>query len=500
MTSGRAGSSIWLSGYPQVPRGAYGQGLTLEVAQSGVNVDRMNAPTVQVNWGPLFGGGTCGPYTLPKPPTDGSVAVVALSAGRRHEPRGLPEHRGPDQLGRRPVQREPSGVPGLALPDGQARWCTLPAHHPGPADVPRPPSATDPGGDCDPTQPGVQFIFGGDSHVYVPNGGVEICAGPNPTDPGNGKQIAVYGVPATPRLVPASVTGTDRRRHQLGQCAAHRRGFRTRVGDDAVLGTETLRYAGYTVPTGYTIDSVAAARLVQPADRDGTPRRVPGRARRRLAFCAPTPAPAGAGNQAQIFDVTTCMMAGNRIASPYDVKWSAGASGTCSGATCPKLDGIEFIVTLKPDRTPTPPCGPQNGCITDSPNHWYGIGAPDCALLGVDAPFWDQLPGRRGRMSIKGTVYAPSAAIDVDDTDVWYPIVSRGIVARHLRIRGFKYHAATTSPRSATGSTRPGDPPGRASTRAARTPEPAPRATRHLGRAAVTFDAGTNKPRSRTGR
>ncbi len=48
---------------------------------------------------------------------------------------------------------------------------------------------------------------------------------------------------------------------------------------------------------------------------------------------------------------------------------------------------------------------------------------------------------RQGRFSAKGTIYAPSSTVDVDDTDVWYPLASRGIVARALRIRGFRYHA-----------------------------------------------------------
>ena len=74
MTSGRPGSSIWLKNFTQVPRGSY-PSVDLEIAQSAVNVTRMNAPTVQVNYGSLFGGGTCGPYTLPKPPADGSIAT-----------------------------------------------------------------------------------------------------------------------------------------------------------------------------------------------------------------------------------------------------------------------------------------------------------------------------------------------------------------------------------------------------------------------------------------
>ena len=42
-----------------------------------------------------------------------------------------------------------------------------------------------------------------------------------------------------------------------------------------------------------------------------------------------------------------------------------------------------------------------------------------------------------GRVSVQGTIYAPSSAIEIDDTDVAYPLATRGIVARHLRVSGF---------------------------------------------------------------
>ena len=60
---------------------------------------------------------------------------------------------------------------------------------------------------CDPTQNGVQFVFGGDSHVYMPDGTSELCAGPPPNPGVTAQQIAVYGVPPTPPMTPSSVVG-----------------------------------------------------------------------------------------------------------------------------------------------------------------------------------------------------------------------------------------------------------------------------------------------------
>ena len=49
-------------------------------------------------------------------------------------------------------------------------------------------------------------------------------------------------------------------------------------------------------------------------------------------------------------------------------------------------------------------------------------------------------------MSIKGTGYLPSGAIDIDDSDVVYPFFSRGLIARHLRLKSFKYRSGYNEP------------------------------------------------------
>ena len=143
------------------------------------------------------------------------------------------------------------------------------------------------------------------------------------------------------------------------------------------------------------------------------------------------------------------MTAGNRIATPFDVRWHAAHELHALRSLVPgrndQLDGIELVVTLVPDN-PDTTLRPANGCITSSPNYWYGTNSPDCALLKVDAPFASGVSTRRGRMSIKGTVYAPSATIDVDDSDVYYPIFGRGLIARHFRLKGFEYHPGYSEP------------------------------------------------------
>lgn len=55
--------------------------------------------------------------------------------------------------------------------------------------------------DCDPKKPGGQIIFGGQTHVYVPDGSLEVCAGAYPTAPGDHQRIGIYGIPAVPPLL-----------------------------------------------------------------------------------------------------------------------------------------------------------------------------------------------------------------------------------------------------------------------------------------------------------
>ncbi|MCZ7628331.1 MAG: hypothetical protein M5U19_04385 [Microthrixaceae bacterium] len=117
---------------------------------------------------------------------------------------------------------------------------------------------------------------------------------------------------------------------------------------------------------------------------------------------------------------------------------------------------------------------PQSGCITAHPNYDGGQGPdytnlakieyqnPDCALVRADSYTADgsdatdgglclgPCPGRRtnwfGRVSVKGTIYAPSAAVEIDDNDIGYPLATRGVILRHLRISGAKPRANFTEP------------------------------------------------------
>ncbi len=454
--SGKYGASIWLSNHqPKVPRGSYSGGIDLELAQAAVDPSRMNAPTIQVSyqtvgWLGLKTTGTCGPYTLPLPTT--SLTTIKLSTVN---PSAAADLSGclntGDRINSAVVQYNVNrpgfqGSPYATAKLDGARILVTSTDIPS---FPRQPSATDPGGDCDPDAAGVQFVFGGDSHVYLPNGAMELCAGPNSSDPLHGQQLAVYGVPATPRLVPASAAGGTNPDNAKIIAEGSGLAYAGMTAGQSV----TLNYAGYTVPSGYTVDVKMRTSFDSPGSAATVALQTPGGAALSGSGCTNS-----VGNQSgvvsnpvqsHIFDVGGCLTSGN-LKNPFRVQWTAGS---CSGANCPKLDGVEFIVTLTPTNRDTT-LNPQNGCITASPDYWFGAGqgvSQDCAMVRVDSRFTTPIGGifggvRQGRVSVKGSIYAPSGVVDIDDTDVWYPIASRGVVARHLRIRGFQYHDGFNDP------------------------------------------------------
>jgi Tfp pilus assembly protein PilX len=497
--SGKTGSSIWMSNAsPKVPRGSYND-TDLQLAYAATNPTRMNAPTIQVNYQTVgFLGlkttGTCGPYTLPAPTA--SLTTVKLSAVN---PAAYLHLKGclntGDKINSAVVQYNVNRPQYQGSPYATAKFDgvkILVTAQDAPS-FPRQPSETDPGGDCDPDAAGVQFVFGGDSHVYLPNGGMELCAGPNPSNPLTGQQIAIYGVPATPRLIPSSASGGTNPNNAKIIAEAPTLQYATMSTGQAV----TLSYPGFSTPSGYSVSSVAMrASFDASSAATASVRAAGGSEYCNSSFTNALSHTTANPVETKTVDVTACLTASNRLSNAFDVRWTAGSSGS------PKLDGIEFIVTLSPN-DPNTTLRPQNNCIVASPDYWFGMGqgsSPDCAMVRVDSRFETPIGGifggvRQGRMSVKGTIYAPSGVVDIDDTDVWYPIASRGIVARHLRIRGFQYREGFNEPifndyvnkaeatrqvvflacEKDSGACTPTDPS-------------------LVGRAAVEFEAGTGKP------
>lgn len=345
------------------------------------------------------------------------------------------------------------------------------------------------GGNCDPGQPGVQFIFGGDSRVYVADGSFELCAGTDASNP-NAPRIAVYGIPeqiltrteepdgvvcgnrCTTNLVDGSLTIDDGKvvtLHYPNPCC----GIHT-------SNPVTAHFTGYTVPPGNVVDSV----VMHAKYNTGASRSFP-------SFCSqhnfgrtvanfveklfpgldellcPPPvfdlvgtgvSSACAGSKSMppttdmslnTVDITSCFTANGANGSglsDFRVKWYSRAScgnifGGCADRT-DLLDGIEIEVKL---RSSDPSAEhPADGCIIGLPNYNEGIGERDCAVLKNDqlnaSPTLTPVPSDFvGRTSIKGTVYAPSDAVAFSDSFTKYPWFERGLIARHLRIGSYRF-------------------------------------------------------------
>jgi hypothetical protein len=475
---------------PKLPSGVFSGGVTIRVAHNESN--SFNTPQVTVRYdSTTLGSKSCGTFNLNKGNyTQGNKDSITGAAATQIA--NCMNHR-LDALNGIKITYSVGGCNflcggGTITLDGIEVEAGAFPNQPS---FPRPPSTSDSGGDCDETKPGVQFIFGGDSHVYVADGSLELCAGP-PAVNIDRQEIALYGVPG---VMPVRSTGSrhtaqsDDSGSTFGELNIKRiaepDSGRGDYGDYAGISYSTgnCGFCSKTIRGGIDLDfsafSLAAypnlqvkqvvARISYDTEGlfTGSQLVVPCSSGSQTINLSPSMewfqvfgAPEGAKFKQTQVDVTSCMK--NRITSSnFGVTYFARSQVICGFWICgsrsftDKLDGVEFIVELEkassvPATTIVPV--PQNGCTYwgvpgingsgGAPNYWNAEqgGEPQCALIKADQtknnPF---TPDSRGRFSIKGTIYAPTGAVDIDDEDVLYPFFNRGLVARTLMLRGFRY-------------------------------------------------------------
>jgi hypothetical protein len=353
---------------------------------------------------------------------------------------------------------------------------------------------------CDDSQPGVQFIFGGDSRVYVSDGSFELCAGPNPRGTTTNQRIAIYGVRPTPPLATNAAAAV------AGQSWA----TVTNANNALAIGeqpTATNATITFTPKCGTSAGQItcrsgagsgvayASIKVTFPAGQFALPaqtklQRVDLRASYNtninlapqyqvsgtgFTCTADANLPAVPATSAYARSLTGCLNAA-RLAAGFSVEWRARVNATCVANVCnanapvtQTLDGLQVLVALAASSASTAVVLPETGCIVSYPddygagsafgrNYWDGLGSDDCALLRWDAiPSASGGPSRTGcysgEVEIDGTVYAPGAAVDLEQAGPpapgcdpvaptygsWsYPIFGRGLIARHLRIRGMR--------------------------------------------------------------
>lgn len=327
--------------------------------------------------------------------------------------------------------------------------------------------------DCDGTKPGGQFIFGGESHVYVTDGSLEICGGPFPTSPETHQVIGLYGVPAVAPITVATVSDDGGNNFSsvnrdaaklINESDGGPTSATLKYGNEFFQNTEgrlLLKMNKYDPPAGYSVSKITA-RVAY--DSKNSCFLICGglNSQLRPPRCGSLETPKTDAGTIQYANAQSLVLwdsaAGvnpdclnpTELSAGASLRWAARGYASFWDEFADTLDGLELNVTLVPNDTSKPWLIPQSGCITAFPNYNAGEGQPDCAIVRADSAVftdnynapWATVEGQwTGRVSVKGTIYAPSSALEVDDTDVAYPLATRGAVLRHLRVSGWGFRS-----------------------------------------------------------
>lgn len=314
-------------------------------------------------------------------------------------------------------------------------------------------------GECLPTGPGTQFIFGGDSRVSFQAGKARICAYPET----NRQRIAIYAKSGPQPPLPPPRTFPPETKRLLADTAASTGNPRftnpdnaKKIDDNLVatasLGsdktaTATLSAFKPAVPADATVthasvlinhretpaESLKEATLTITTGAGKTLPPVVASSAANCKFCINT-----SGNRKTdtivIFSPTTASPDFNEPAeingAKVDIQYSTNRAETGRGAPpftdlTVELGGIEFEVTYVPApiQDPAPePFPSQTGCVVQT-----GLAAiTGCALITTD--------GSNTDVRINGTIYAPASAVFIKSVNNGSQIIGRGLISRVLRV------------------------------------------------------------------
>jgi hypothetical protein len=302
------------------------------------------------------------------------------------------------------------------------------------------------------TTPGVQFAFGGSSRVRIQDAKVELCARGSNTE----QQIAVYGVPPardttvapppppTSQTVvrlsagPATAGGTPL--YTVPEAALVQDGLTSVVtgSEDGSGSTATLTVGSLTgsaIPTDATIDQVRLRIVHRPENNNVT------RLQAVLSSQGSTLATAGDAT-GTCTGATSSAICRNPSATLYDQ--TVGLAGTFTPAVLNQPLDVRLETTVKAPRnqspgvhhvdllalevvyTPAPTVPPDgykklSGCLV------VALASGGCALL--------ETVGGPTALAVHGTVYAPTAALQLELTNVSNQVLRRGVVARTARVK-----------------------------------------------------------------
>jgi hypothetical protein len=303
---------------------------------------------------------------------------------------------------------------------------------------------------CDPSLPGVLFVFANDSRFTLAKGHVQLCSYLPNTDP-SAQHLAVWAPAAASTVggaslaVIAGANPTESSAHPPAVAWTNPdngsvlgSGLLANVTANATPSTLTEAAGQYTVPAaqipaGATITSLTAHVFET----------LTGTGKSTLTFKPPAPTTAvtmtvhdctvtcvgPTYSTATEIDLTLPLTAASPTAEVNGMGWAYSVTGATS-----YIDGISFTINY------TFPVKASSGVVTAHP-YVAGSGTTD-AVWAVAAPLTTDRPV----MAVHGTVYTPKAAVSFVQTGVADDIVDRGIIAREVYLGLATPAAAYTGP------------------------------------------------------
>lgn len=311
---------------------------------------------------------------------------------------------------------------------------------------------------CDENGEGVQFVFGGASRMVV-RGVMELCApysDPATTTP----RVAVYGVrtgdPVPPAPSPQTSSATPSTSVSGSQFSPAAGAYAPNDGSVATAPLPAGQTASISA-SGFDVSSIPATAVVNSAsltfrhsEAESPPPKSGNSNYNKLALVATASSGAlqATMQSAACSGVPNCTKSLTTASTLHDdgptalpaaflsksalaglaVAYKATSSGTDYSAS---LDGVTLTVTYTPVVPVVPRYRSQGGCITNAP---YAqppdASAPipptgTCSLLTT--------AGSNAALAVKGTIYAPVAAVDIQLVGTTYQVFGRGLIVRSLR-------------------------------------------------------------------
>jgi hypothetical protein len=213
-------------------------------------------------------------------------------------------------------------------------------------------------------------------------------------------------------------------------------------------GSASLTLSGYDTPAAPAGANVASAVLRIAHQDDGQTGPVTATVSFPGSTCTPRTIPARPGAMAvDTVDVAACGLTDPAQLAGMSVTYTAELAPGGDLATF-RLDGVELDVAFSSPATAKvdgielelvyrpPAFTPLSGCVTQGPYPTTG-----CALVKV-AP---TAPDHAVRFAVAGTVYAPTAALDIAMAAVESQVFTRGLIGRVLRL-GIAAHPGNRRP------------------------------------------------------